>query len=111
MRSALALVACFFFLAASPTTKPALDQRCRDVEAKWKDRFAAERMTSIVSPPFVVAGDGGTARVNRYLNNTIRAAADALQRKYFDQGKPDQPILILLFESDEPYRRLAKKWF
>ena len=29
---------------------------------------------------------------------------------YFDK-EPDEPVLILLFESAEPYRRLAKKWF
>ena len=111
MRSALALVACLFFLAASSTTKPTLDQQCRDVARSWQPRFVDEHMTSTVSLPFIVAGDGGEARVRRYLNNTILAATDAMQRKFFDRAKPQQPIVILLFESDEPYRRLAKKWF
>src|SRR5689334_5872647 len=111
MRSALALVACLFFLGASSTTEPTLEQQCRDVARTWQPRFDQEHMASIVSPPSAVAGDGGEARVRRYLNNTILAATDALQHKFFDRGKPQQPILILLFESDEPYRRLAKKWF
>jgi hypothetical protein len=33
-----------------------------------------------------------------------------LQATYFDK-QPEQPILILLFETEEPYKRLAKKWF
>src|SRR5205814_9198270 len=29
---------------------------------------------------------------------------------YFEKA-PAEPVLILLFESEEPYKRLAKKWF
>ncbi len=65
----------------------------------------------MVSPPFIVAGDGDVDRVNHYLNSTIRAAADAMHKNFFDHAQPDKPIVILLFESDEPYRRLAKQWF
>ncbi len=97
MRFAPAVVACLLCLAAVPSTQPTLDQQCRSVADSWKQRFATEHMASIVSPPFVVAGDGGDLRVSRYLNQTIRAAADAMQRKYFDHAKPDKPIVILLF--------------
>src|SRR4051812_29357960 len=102
--SAFLLVLSLFSIAATrPTTKPAtLEQQCIAVAANWRDRFAAEKMASIVSPPFVVAGDGGEARVNRYVNSTIKASADALERKFFDLSEPDKPIVILLFESDEP---------
>lgn len=96
---------------APATTRSTLDQQCNELAAKWKPCFAAEHLTAVVSKPYIVAGDGGDAKLNRYLAGTIRAATDALQLKFFTHGKPDQPILILLFESDEPYRRLAKEWF
>jgi hypothetical protein len=109
--AALCAVLC---IAASPATKPPLDdslnEKCDAVVAKWRDRFAAERMSYIVSPPFVVAGDGGQQKVGRYLDTTILAATRSLQHKFFI-AKPDEPILILLFESDKHYRQLAKDWF
>ena len=97
--------------AATPSTRPTIDEKCRRLAARWRERFEAERMTCIVSPPFVVAGDGGRARVTRYVDHTIRAADAALERKFFDRARPDEPVLILLFESRGPYARLAKKWF
>src|SRR5947207_9460272 len=107
----LAIVLCAFCcIAASPATKPTLNEKCDAVAAKWRDRFAAERMSYIVSPPFVVAGDGGQQKVRRYLDATILAATRSLQHKFFN-AKPDEPILILLFESDKHYRQLAKEWF
>ena len=97
-------------IAASPATKPTLNEKCDVVIAKWRDRFATERLSYVVSPPFVVAGDGGEQNVRRYLNGTILAATRSLQHKFFN-AKPDEPILILLFESDKHYRQLAKDWF
>jgi hypothetical protein len=112
MRTLCALLLCASFsLAAEPSTQPSLQQQCDTLAARWDAKFKAERLTCIVAPPFVVAGDGGDARLRRYVDHTILAAADALHRKFFDRHQPDEPILILLFESAEPYRRLAKKWF
>jgi hypothetical protein len=109
MRLAL-MILCAACIAAAPSTQPSLSLQCETLAAEWRERFRAEHLTAIVSPPFVVAGDGGAARVRRYVDFTINASADALQRKFFDRGRPGDPILVLLFESDEPYRRLAKKW-
>jgi len=95
---------------ATTATRPTIDQKCQRLADRWRERFDAERMTCIVSPPFVVAGDGGRQRVNRYVDHTIRAAAAALHEKFFDRARPDEPVLILLFESAESYERLAKKW-
>jgi hypothetical protein len=95
---------------ATPATRPTIEQRCRLLAERWRERFDAERMTCAVSPPFVVAGDGGRQRLNRYVDHTIRAADAALERKFFDRARPDEPVLILLFESAESYERLAKKW-
>ncbi len=110
MRTLPAIVCALVCLGATPASRPSLDEKCRSLLDKWRDRLDAAHMTAIVSPPFVVAGDGGAERVNRYLHNTILAAVDALHRKFFDR-QPTEPILILLFESDEPYRHAAKKWF
>lgn len=94
----------------APSTRPTVEQKCQRLADRWRERFDDEGMTCIVSSPFVVAGDGGRQRVNRYLDHTIRASAAALHQKFFDRARPDEPVLILLFESAESYERLAKKW-
>ena len=94
----------------APATQPAIEQKCRQLAERWRDRFDAERVTYNVSPPFVVAGDGGPRRLKGYVDHTILAAAEALHQKFFDHARPSEPILILLFESPESYNRLAKKW-
>ena len=105
----IAILAC---LAAAPATQPqpTLEQKCQTLLERWQPKLKDERMNYLISPPFVIAGDGGIERLTRYENSTIRASADALQREFFD-AKPNDPILILLFEYDGPYRRLAKEWF
>jgi hypothetical protein len=103
--------------AAAPTaavvpvaTQPAtLEQKCRAVLEKWQPRFDVERMNVLVSPPFIIAGDANLQRLARYRDGTVLAAARALSATFFDVP-PDKPIVILLFESAEPYRRLSKKW-
>jgi hypothetical protein len=105
--TAFLAVAC---IAAGPSTQPTVDEKCWRLAESWRERFEAERFVWGVSPPFVVAGDGGRQRVGGYMDHTIRAAADALRTKFFDRGEPTEPVLILLFETDRSYRRLAKKW-
>lgn len=107
---AIVCALCCTAAAAPPATKPTLNEKCRILLEEWHDRLDGAHLTAFVSPPFVVAGDGGAERVDRYLHNTILAAAEALHRKFFDR-QPTEPILILLFESDETYRHAARKWF
>jgi hypothetical protein len=95
--------------SASPTTQPSIQTRCADLLAKWKPKLDKERFAVTVSPPFVIAGDGGADRLARYRDGTILPSVRALQKQYF-KTTPTEPILILLFESEEPYRRLAKEW-
>jgi hypothetical protein len=78
--------------------------------ASWKDRLAEEHFTAVVAGPFVIAGDGGPARLAQYRDHTILAAARALHAQFF-RAEPTEPVLILLFETEGPYKRLAKKWF
>src|SRR5688572_3916628 len=115
MRMLAALLLCALSIDAAPSTQPTtqatLQEKCDALAAKWADRFTAAKMNCIVSPPYVVAGDAPVPRVRRYVDQTISAATKALEKKYFDHASPSEPILILLFESAEPYHRLAKDWF
>lgn len=77
---------------------------------QWKPRLDDQRPGYLVATPFVIAGDGSIAQLRGYRDRTILAAMRALEATYFDRA-PDEPILILLFESDGPYTRLSKKWF
>jgi hypothetical protein len=97
-------------LAPAPATRPGIADKCERLLADWKPRFEEENFAAIVAPPFVIAGDGGLTRLHGYRDKTILAATRALQATYFQQH-PQEPILILLFESEGPYKRLAKKWF
>ena len=104
---ALIALAC---VAAAPATQPSIEPKTQALYEQWKSRFAAEGLRAVVAPPFVIAGDGSQRELEAYRDHTILAAARAFHAMYFDK-EPDQPILILLFESEGPYRRLAKKWF
>jgi len=92
------------------TTKPSIAQQSAQLAEAWKDRLAAEKFNHLVSPPFVIAGNGTAEQIARYRDGTVMAATRALQAQFF-KTQPDAPVLILLFESEGPYRRLAKKWF
>ena len=114
---ALALVAPPAPATAAPSDDPAvelsegsIDRKTEALLAAWKERFDAEDFSYTTTGPFVIAGDGGRVRLRRYRDGTIRAAARALQATYFDTALAE-PVLILLFESAGPYKRLAKKWF
>ncbi len=93
-----------------PSNQPTIAEKCDALLATWKTRLDAEGFAYLVSPPFVIAGDGGAAAIARYRDGTIERSARALHRAYF-ATRPTEPILILLFESEGPYRRLAAKWF
>jgi hypothetical protein len=94
--------------AATPEEE--VEAKSRALLEKWKARFDAERFNYTVAGPFVIAGDGSAARIARYRDGTVLAAARALRATYFDKP-PEEPVLILLFERAEPYKRLAKQWF
>jgi len=96
--------------AASTPEPPGIEAKTRTLLADWKDRFDAEHFHYTTGGPFLIAGDGTEAQLARYRDGTVLAATRALQATYFDKH-PAEPVLILLFEKPEPYKRLAKKWF
>jgi hypothetical protein len=90
--------------------EPDIQARCAAKLAEWKSRFDEEHFSYLVAPPFILAGDGTRAQLIGYRDRTVLAAAKALKATYF-RIEPSEPVVILLFESGESYRRLAKKWF
>ena len=99
--------ALLLLVAAAPA--PA-EKKAQALLAEWKPKFDAEKFNYVVAGPFVIAGNGSREKIARYRDGTILAAARALHAMYFDR-EPDEPVLILLFETAGPYKRLAKKWF
>lgn len=104
-----------FAHAAGPTTRPinpadSIETKTKALQAEWKARFDAEHFSYTVAGPFLIAGDGSAAKLGRYRDGTVLAAQRALRATYFDKPLPE-PVLILLFERAEPYKRLSKKWF
>jgi len=108
-RVKIVLVLATCLLAASPAD-PTIEQKTLRLRAQWEPRLEADGLRSVVAPPFVIAGDGDESQLAVYRDRTILAAAHALKATYFDKD-PQEPILILLFESEVSYKRLAKKWF
>jgi hypothetical protein len=97
-------------LISAPAQPARVQTRCDALLASWKRRFDQEKLNYLVAPPFVIAGNGSPPRLERYRDGTILAAARALRATFF-RKEPQEPVLILLFESEQPYRRLAKRWF
>lgn len=116
MTTATLLLGLVVLLQPRPATRAepgpdtdALARACDQLAGRWRERFEAERFASVVSPPFVLAGDGGEARLRSVRDRTVLAAQRALRAGFFRED-PREPVLILLFESDGSYRRLAKAW-
>lgn len=73
-------------------------------------RQTNQKLADGLDVPFVVAGDltaGDLARIQRY---TIRPAAEALWKHYFDR-RPTEPITILLFSGQKSYKEYAERLF
>jgi hypothetical protein len=108
----LPILAAVLFCGAgfAPAAGPPIESKSRDLLDRWRPRFREEGLRYTVAGPFLIAGDGTPAQLDRYRDGTILAAARALRATYFER-EPAEPVLILLFESRGPYARLAKKWF
>ncbi len=112
MRSSLlylaAVLICFGSIARA--AEPTLAEKTQALADEWAAKFKAEGFHVTVTPQFVIAGNMGDAALARYRDHTIVGAQKALSALYFK--KPiEQPILILLFDDADTYKRLADKWF
>lgn len=90
--------------------EPSVARKTAALAEHWKPELQKQKLNCVVSAPFVIAGNGSEEQLARYRDGTILAAAKALKATYFDTD-PQEPIIIFLFESEGPYRRLAKQWF
>jgi hypothetical protein len=111
-RSVPFIVPMLVLLSAAPatTTPPTMADKTGALQEEWKERLSEERLHALAAPPFVIAGNGSAAQLARYRDQTVLAAMHSLEAMYFDKP-PTEPIVIFLFESEGPYRRLALKWF
>lgn len=80
------------------------------VLVRWEPRFTEAKLNHVVAGEFILAGDSSPQQLARYRDATVLAAERALEATYFYR-RPTEPIVICLFESEGPYRRLAKQWF
>lgn len=94
----------------APTSRPTVTEKTSNLRARWESRFTEEGFNAVVAPPFVIAGNGTPAQLAQYRDGTVLPAVKALSAQFFGTP-PDEPVLIFLFESAGPYKRLAKKWF
>src|SRR5215213_3505693 len=99
-----ALLVCVLLMLSgfAPAAEPGPDSKSRDLLNRWRRRFQEEGFRYTVAGPFVIAGDGTQAQINRYRDGTVLAAARALRATYFEK-EPAEPVLVLLFESRGPY--------
>lgn len=111
MRRILALLLLLpSLLAAAPSTRPTMDDQCRDLLATWQPRFKEDAFSATISAPFVIAGDMSPRDVQLWRDQSVRPAAQAFAAAFF-KTPPDRPILILLFADEKSYRSHAKRWF
>ena len=99
---------------SDPTSTPAaveqpVEQKSQKLLADWQDRLDRAKFHALVAAPFVIAGDGTADQLAAYRDRTILAAARSLHATFF-KAEPAEPILILLFETGESYRKYAKEW-
>lgn len=106
----LAIALTLLLLSAAPATEPSLDAKVQAMLQTWGPRFRVERLRFVVAGPFIIAGDGTAQQLAAYRDGTILAATGALEAIYF-RTPLREPVVICLFESEGPYKRLAKKWF
>jgi len=86
-----------------------LDAACQ----RRGDRIAARLGNGcrhVVRTPFVIAGDLTTKELQEWHDGTIEPAAHALWKNYFET-RPDEPIVVLLFDREESYNHYARTLF
>jgi hypothetical protein len=88
-------------------------QPTRDCEARARavrERVQGQGFHVLVEEPFVVAGDGGKAAVERAAVQTVRWAVKLLKQDFF-QKEPDRALEIWLFDGADSYQKHARALF
>ncbi len=95
--------------AEASISDEALEEACR-VRGEQVAARLGDVCQHIVRSPFVIAGDLPTNELERWYERTIHPASVALWENYF-QKRPDEPIVVLLFNSAESYNHFASSLF
>lgn len=85
----------------------------RDYEARVKavqEKVKGQGFHVLIEEPFVVAGDGGKAAVERSAVHTVRWAVKLLKQDFFKK-EPEQVLEIWLFDGADSYRKHARALF
>lgn len=89
------------------TTSVQLNSSCRQTAASIQERIGGNCQI-IVRPPFVLAGEFDVDQLERYHRLLVSPIARALSTVYFDTP-PTEPITILFFSGDQPFRDQARR--
>lgn len=97
------------YIADESAVDPRLAAACA-ARGKAIQQQLGEGCETIVSSPFVVAGDLSEAALRDWYDRTIYPAAIAMGNRYFTQ-RPSEPITVLLFSSKDSYERYAERLY
>lgn len=93
--------------------EPAPPPPVRDCKARAqqvRERVAGKGFHVVIEEPFVVAGDGGKAAVERCATGTVRWAVKLLKQDFF-AVEPERALEIWLFDGAASYRKHARELF
>jgi hypothetical protein len=90
--------------------KGADESRFAEHVKKLKTRLPGDDFIIVITPPFVVIGDGDPAAVRARAENTVAWAVKKLKAAYFDK-EPAEIIDIWLFKDKKSYETNAEKLF
>ncbi|MBI1900302.1 MAG: hypothetical protein HYS13_04195 [Planctomycetia bacterium] len=82
---------------------------CDREAARWRARLG-KGCSTVARPPFVLAGDLARDDLDVWHETTVRPAAEILWARYA-RIRPHEPVVILLFASENRYRTEAKRLF
>jgi hypothetical protein len=106
----LLMIAIISLLWISPTRAAAEELRFAEHVKKLKPKLPGRDFTVVVTPPFVVIGDGDPAEVRARAEDTVVWAVKRLKEAYFEK-EPVEIIDIWLFKDKKSYETNAEKLF
>ncbi len=92
-----------------PDTDASLAEACQQM-VPWVQRQLGAQGQILVRPPLVLGGDLTAAELDRWYRETLEPAARAMAANYFVR-RPDRPVVVLLFASEQSYRQAARRVF
>lgn len=94
----------------SPVVPSVSRRMLEEHAARVRERVAGKGFHVAIEEPFVVAGDGGPAAVERCASGTVRWAVRILRQDFFAKS-PDRVLEIWLFRDTASYRKHTRELF